>query len=49
VISVASDKTFSLFAMDMDRDWDMDLLSSLAGTKTIAWYETLAVENRVSE
>jgi hypothetical protein len=39
VISTAADEAFSVFAADVDRDGDLDVLSASSADDKIAWYE----------
>merc|ERR1712185_562199 len=39
VISTSADSAYSVFAIDVDGDGDVDVLSASTGDDTIAWYE----------
>lgn len=39
VITTNADLAFSVFAADLDRDGDLDVLSASNADNTIAWYE----------
>ncbi|MCH7561316.1 MAG: VCBS repeat-containing protein, partial [Thaumarchaeota archaeon] len=45
VISTTADAAFSVFAIDVDGDGDIDVLSASANDDTIAWYENNGSES----